>query len=115
MKKDKRQLKQSRHRRIRTRIRGTATCPRLSVFRSHLHIWVQLIDDVRGKTLAAASDRETKKTVKGIARGEQVGELIAQRAAEKGIAKVVFDRGGYKYHGLVKAVAEGARKKGLTF
>jgi len=114
---------------VRAKIKGSAAIPRLSVFRSNKHLWVQLIDDSIGHTIASASDLEVKvppripkdkRSKKGelkgrIAIAEEVGKLIARKAAEKKIKAVVFDRGGYKYHGLVKAVAEGARKAGLKF
>lgn len=118
---DKRLKRIRRHKRLRAKIQGTNERPRLSVFRSHKHIWVQLIDDTLGRTLAAASDLEFVKgknknnSVKSIELGARVGELIAKKALERKITSVVFDRGGYKYHGLVKAVAEGARKAGLKF
>ena len=105
-----------RHLRVRKRVQGTAGRPRLVVFRSSKHIYAQVVDDERGVTLVGASDRTegiaidgTGKTAKSFA----LGQLIAAKAKEKGIAKVVFDRGGYQYHGRVKAVAEGARKGGL--
>lgn len=105
-----------RHKRVRAKIYGTADRPRLSVFRSNKHVWVQLIDDAKGVTLAAFSDREEKgKKKKGGLRthAKETGELIARKAIEKNITQAVFDRGGYQYHGVVKAVAEGARKGGL--
>jgi len=105
-----------RHLRVRKRVRGTSARPRLVVFRSSKHMYAQVVDDDRGVTLVGASDRTdgiavdgTGKTAKSFA----LGRLIAAKAKEKGIAKVVFDRGGYQYHGRVKAVAEGARKGGL--
>jgi len=109
-----------RHRRIRQRVVGTPDRPRLSVFRSLKHIYAQVIDDTRGHTLAAASTREPEvaSRVSGLKRVEQsrvVGLVLAQRAREKGIVRVVFDRGGYAYHGRVKALAEGAREGGLEF
>jgi large subunit ribosomal protein L18 len=107
-----------RHRRIRKRVVGTVARPRLSVFRSSKHIYAQVIDDTRGMTLASASSNEAKlrgndgvKTV----RAQAVGALIAERAREAGVDKVVFDRGGYIYHGRVKALADTAREAGLTF
>lgn len=105
-----------RHNRVRGKISGTAERPRLSVFRSENNIYVQLIDDVAGKTLAAASSNE-----KGFEGGgnceaaKKVGAAIAERALKKGIEEVVFDRGGYIYHGRVMALAEGAREGGLKF
>ena len=104
-----------RHRRVRKRVEGTSERPRLSVFRSNKQIYVQLIDDLAGRTLVAASSLETglkddKKTTAGA-----VGEAIAKKASASGIKQVVFDRGGYKYHGRVQALADGARSGGLDF
>jgi large subunit ribosomal protein L18 len=101
-------------------VSGNGNRPRLAVFRSLNHIYAQVIDDTRGHTLAAAStlDPELRKNGQGQTktdRAGQVGELLAQRASEKGISEVSFDRGGFKYHGRVKALAEGARKGGLKF
>lgn len=109
-----------RHRRLRQRVVGTADRPRLSVFRSLRHIYAQVIDDTRGHTLVAASTREPEiaSQVAGRKRVEQsrvVGRILAQRAREKGIVRVVFDRAGYAYHGRVKSLAEGAREGGLEF
>jgi len=107
-----------RHKRVRAKVFGTAQVPRLCVFRSNKHIYAQLIDDEKGKTLVAASDLEIKYKKKKITKNEkalEVGKLIAKKAMEKKIKKVVFDRGGYKYHGRVKALAEGAREGGLIF
>jgi len=117
---DTRQARNRRHQRVRERVSGNDTRPRLSVFRSLNHIYAQVIDDVRGHTLVAAStlDPELKKQVDGktrINQAEMVGQLLARRAIEKGISQVAFDRGGYKYHGRVKALAEAARKGGLKF
>ena len=105
-----------RHLRVRKRINGTAARPRLVVFRSSKHIYAQLVDDERGVTLVGAADTTEGIQVDGkgkTAKSFALGKLIAARAKDKGIAKVVFDRGGYQYHGRVKAVAEGARKGGL--
>jgi large subunit ribosomal protein L18 len=107
-------------RRIRKKIRGTEQRPRLAVFRSQSHIYAQLVDDEMGKTLCTASslDRDVKgKLPRGstVAAATEVGGLIAGRAKEKGIADVVFDRGGFQYHGRVKALAEAAREGGLKF
>lgn len=109
-----------RHRRIRKRIQGTPERPRLAVFRSLNHIYAQVIDDTRGHTLVAASDLEP--ALRGQRAGKTkveiaflVGETLARRALEKGITRVVFDRGGFKYHGRVKALAEAARQAGLQF
>ena len=106
-----------KHKRVRGKISGTAQRPRLNVFRSNTNIYAQLIDDVKGVTLASASSLEKDF---GEAKGNceearKVGQLIAARAAEKGITEVVFDRGGYIYHGRVKELAEGAREGGLKF
>ena len=106
-----------RHKRVRGKISGTAARPRLNVFRSTNHIYAQLIDDVKGATLAAAStlDKEIDCYGGNKEAARKVGELIAKRAAEKGISEVVFDRGGYIFHGRVKELAEGAREGGLKF
>ena len=115
-----RAVRRERHKRVRKKIRGIASRPRLCVFRSLNHIYAQLIDDSAGRTLVSVSTLEAalkselnqaSKTKKA----ELVGSLIARRALEKGIKRVVFDRGGYKYHGRVKALAETARKGGLEF
>jgi large subunit ribosomal protein L18 len=108
------------HTRVRTKVSGTPERPRLSVYRSLGHIYVQVIDDHSGKTLVSASslDSETKKNLKGggnIAAAKVIGKAIADRAKSAGISKVVFDRGGYKYHGRVKALADAAREAGLKF
>jgi len=109
-----------RHRRIRQIVRGTAARPRLVVFRSLKHIYAQLVDDDRGVTLAAASSlspelRGQLRSGGDIAAAKAVGALIARRAQERGISRVVFDRAGYRYHGRVKALADAARAAGLTF
>jgi len=108
------------HARVRTRVEGTPERPRLSVYRSLAHIYAQVIDDRSGKTLASASsvDSETKKNLKGggnIAAAKVIGKAIAERAKTAGVSRVVFDRGGYKYHGRVKALADAAREAGLQF
>ncbi len=113
-------MRQVRHQRVRRRIFGTPERLRLNVFRSSAHIYAQIIDDTRGHTLVAASsvDSALRDDLGGqpkTAKSRAVGELIAQRAKEAGISKVVFDRGGYRYHGRVKAVAEAAREGGLDF
>ena len=119
--KTKKQKKERRHRRVRAKIVGSAERPRLCVFRSNQHIYAQLIDDQKGKTLASVKDLDVKKVKsKNDLSGKQakafcVGELIAERAEKLKIKSIVFDRGGYKYHGRVKALAEGARSKGLVF
>jgi large subunit ribosomal protein L18 len=123
---EKQEKRRKRHRRLRAKISGTKERPRLCVFRSNKHIYAQLIDDEKGKTLLAASDNELKQKGKksslkkaagsgGINLAFEVGKLIAQKSLEKKIEKVVFDKGGYKYHGQVKALAEGAREGGLKF
>ena len=107
----------NRHRRVRGKISGTAECPRLNVFRSSKNIYAQIIDDVKGVTLAAASslDKEFSGNGGNKEAAREVGKMIAKRAAEKGITNVVFDRGGYIFHGRVKELAEGAREGGLNF
>lgn len=106
-----------RHRRIRATLQGSAGRPRLSVFRSNQHVYVQLIDDVSGKTLIGISTRSLTKTggekVRGIDKVKKIGEQLAEKAQAQGITAAVFDRGGYPYHGRVAAIAEGARSKGL--
>ena len=114
------QHRQRVHQRVRTRVEGTPERPRLCVYRSLEHIYAQVIDDRNGKTLVSASslDGETKKSLKGggnIAAAKVIGKTIAERAKSAGVSKVVFDRGGYKYHGRVKALADAAREAGLKF
>ena len=109
-----------RHARVRAKVEGTTDRPRLSVFRSLNHIYAQVIDDIKGVTLACAStlDPEVAESLDGKvkkAQAELVGQLVAKRAIEKGIQQVVFDRGGYQYIGRVQALADGARKEGLKF
>ena len=109
-----------RHKRVRKNQMGTASRPRLNVYRSEAEIYAQIIDDEGGLTLASAStiDHELRSTLKGLKKTEQaqkVGETIAERAKTKGITEVVFDRGGFRYIGRVKALADGARQKGLVF
>jgi large subunit ribosomal protein L18 len=105
------------HDRIRKKMQGTAERPRLNVYRSLNHMYVQVIDDLHGKTLVSAStaEGEGKKTGGNVAAAKEVGKAIAERAKAKGITKVVFDRGGYIYHGRVKALADAAREGGLQF
>ncbi len=107
------------HERIRGRMTGTAERPRLNIYRSLNHIYAQVIDDLSGVTLVAASRNEKKSAVKrsggNVASAKDVGKLVAERAQAQGIAKVVFDRGGYLYHGRVKALADAARAAGLQF
>ncbi len=114
------ELRKRRHRRVRKKVHGTPERPRLNVFRSLNHIYAQIIDDEAGVTLVAAStiDRELRAKMEGLSKTEQaklVGKALAERALAKGITKVVFDRGGYKYIGRVKALADGAREGGLEF
>ena len=106
-----------RHKRVRRKISGTAECPRLCVFRSNSNLYVQVIDDVKGVTLAQAStlDKEVKTKKANKEAAKEVGALIAKRAIEKKIKTVVFDRGGYIYHGVIKELAEAAREGGLEF
>jgi large subunit ribosomal protein L18 len=116
----RRNRREVRHRRARARLAGTPARPRLVVYRSLRHIYVQLVDDVAGKTIAAASSQspELKGNLKHGGNKDaasKVGELIARRAGEKGIKQACFDRAGFKYHGCVSAVAEAARKAGLEF
>jgi large subunit ribosomal protein L18 len=107
----------ARHARVRKKIHGTAACPRLNVFRSLKHIYAQLIDDEKGVTLVSAStvEKEFKDYGGNKDAANKVGKLLAERAAEKGIKDVVFDRGGYIFHGRVASLAEGAREGGLNF
>ena len=114
---DRKAERQRRHLRVRRKISGTAECPRLCVFRSNSNIYVQVIDDVKGVTLAQAStlDKEVKTKHSNKQAAKEVGALIAKRAIEKNIKEVVFDRGGYIYHGVVKELADAAREGGLEF
>ncbi|PIZ71248.1 50S ribosomal protein L18 [Candidatus Peregrinibacteria bacterium CG_4_10_14_0_2_um_filter_43_11] len=108
------QQRERRHRRIRTRVKGSAVCPRLSVFRSLTHIYAQMIDDVAGRVLVSSSSLKLKKA-KSLELAKQTGSELAKKAIAQNITKCVFDRGGYLYHGRVKALAEGAREGGLVF
>lgn len=113
----KQQKRELRKKRVRARISGTKLVPRLSVFRSAKYIYAQIIDDEKGKVLLSASEKDLKKE-KGLKKSERakaLGVFLAKEALEKKIEKIVFDRGGYKYHGRVKALAEGAREGGLKF
>ncbi|GEP24299.1 MAG: 50S ribosomal protein L18 [Lentilactobacillus diolivorans] len=113
---DKNKSRKRRHNRVRNKISGTAECPRLNVFRSNKNIYAQIIDDVEGVTLVSASTLDS--AISSSNKTEQaasVGKLVAQRANEKKIKKVVFDRGGYLYHGRVQALADAARENGLEF
>jgi large subunit ribosomal protein L18 len=112
----KKQKRIQRHKRVRAKIKGSEKRPRLSVFKSNYHFYAQLINDDEGKTLAAASDKEMKlKTKAKKVAAYEVGKLIAKKAGEKGIKSVVFDRGGYKFHGAILEMAKGARDGGLKF
>jgi len=115
----KRVIRDRIHKRIRAKVSGTAERPRLSVFRSIKHITAQVIDDAKGHTIAAASSTEVKKGLAGnggnVAGAKEIGKLLAERAQEQGVKQVVFDRGGYLYHGRVKALADAAREAGLEF
>jgi large subunit ribosomal protein L18 len=110
---DKNKLRQKRHTRVRGRLSGTAERPRLNVFRSNTNIYAQIVDDVKGTTLASASS--LKETGSKTEQAQKVGEAIAKAAKAKKIDEVVFDRGGYLYHGRVQALAESAREAGLKF
>ncbi|MFH0828617.1 MAG: 50S ribosomal protein L18 [Candidatus Kerfeldbacteria bacterium] len=114
---DSRIRRQRRHNRIRARVKGTAERPRLCVYRSLKHLTAQVIDDVAGKTLAAASDKDVskKQSTATVVIAAEIGTLIAKRAKDAGITSVVFDRGGHAYHGQVKALADAARTAGLQF
>ena len=114
---DTKKARAKRHTRVRGKISGTPERPRLNVFRSAKHIYAQIIDDVNGVTLASASsmDKEFEGNGGNTAGARKGGAMVAKRAAEKGIAEVVFDRGGFLYHGRVKELAEGARENGLKF
>ena len=109
--------RERRHKRVRTKVSGTAECPRLCVFRSNANIYAQVIDDTKGVTLAQAStlDKEVKTKHSNKEAAKEVGTLVAKRAIEKNIKNVVYDRGGYIYHGVVKELAEAARAAGLEF
>jgi large subunit ribosomal protein L18 len=118
--KDRRSARDIRHHRLRRWVRGTAGRPRLAVFRSLSHIYAQLVDDETGRTLVAADSRSKEfrsahRSGGNVAAAKAVGELVAQRARAAGITQVVFDRGGFKYHGRVKALADAARAGGLSF
>ena len=114
---DRKATRQRRHLRVRRKISGTAECPRLCVYRSNTNVYAQIIDDVAGNTLVSCStlDKEIKTKHANKEAAKEVGTLIAKKAIEKNIKKVVFDRGGYIYHGVVKELAEAAREGGLKF
>lgn len=118
--KSRNDARQRRHRRVRAKVAGTPDCPRLNVFRSLSHIYAQVIDDTSGRTLVSASslDAELREQLAGKKKTEQarlVGSAVAARARAAGLSAVVFDRGGYRYHGRIKALADGAREAGLEF
>lgn len=115
MRTNKKQIQALRKNRIRAKVSGTAERPRMSVFRSTNHIYVQMIDDQAGKTLAAASSKEIKAKDAKINLAAQVGKLVAEKAKSAGITEVVFDRGGNRYHGRIKSLADAAREAGLKF
>jgi large subunit ribosomal protein L18 len=115
---DKNASRKKRHARVRAKLSGTAARPRLNVFRSNKHLYAQLIDDMGGVTLASASTMEkglNLESTSNVEAAKLVGELVAKRAVEKGITAVVFDRGGYLYHGRIQALADAARENGLQF
>ena len=114
---DRKATRQRRHLRVRRKISGTPECPRLCVYRSNTNVYAQIIDDVAGNTLVSCStlDKEIKTKHANKEAAKEVGTLIAKRASEKNIKNVVFDRGGYIYHGVVKELAEAAREGGLVF
>ncbi|EKD48101.1 MAG: 50S ribosomal protein L18 [uncultured bacterium] len=114
MKSQKVTTRQRRHLRVRAKVKGTETKPRLSVFRSLNNNYAQLVDDSKGKVICAASDLKIKKGTK-MERAKEVGITLGKLAMEKGIAECVFDRGGFKYHGRIQKIAEGARESGLKF
>jgi large subunit ribosomal protein L18 len=112
---DRKKARERRHRRVRVKVSGTAQRPRLTVFRSLAHTYAQLVDDSSGRTLAAASTADSKAGKNNLDAAAGVGKAIAEKAKKAGIAQVVFDRGGYLYHGRVKALADAAREAGLEF
>jgi large subunit ribosomal protein L18 len=115
---DKNASRKKRHARVRAKLSGTAARPRLNVFRSNKHLYAQLVDDMSGTTLASASTMEKDlnlESTSNVEAAKLVGELVAKRAVEKGISAVVFDRGGYLYHGRIQALADAARANGLQF
>jgi large subunit ribosomal protein L18 len=115
---DKNATRKKRHARVRAKLSGTSARPRLNVFRSNKHIYAQVIDDMNGVTLASASTVEKDlnlESTSNLEAAQKVGELVAKRALEKGVEAVVFDRGGYLYHGRIQALADAARENGLQF
>jgi large subunit ribosomal protein L18 len=114
---EKKEIRNRIHQRIRRKLSGTPQRPRLAVFRSVAHIYAQVIDDIEGRTIVSASsvDKGGKTNGGNVAAAKSIGKLVAERAREKGIKSVVFDRGGYQYHGRIKALADAAREAGLEF
>lgn len=112
-KKTKKLKREIRHRRVRSKIFGTSERPRLSVFKSNKHLYIQLVDDNAGNTLSSASDKDIKESKNG--KSYELGKYIAKKAVGLGIKKIVFDRGGYKFHGAILELAKGAREGGLEF
>ena len=106
---------QKRHARIRAKISGTAKCPRVSVFKSNTGLYVQLIDDAKSITIVSVNSKELKSKATKTEKALELGKLLAQKAADKKVKTVVFDKSGYKFHGIIKAVADGAREGGLNF
>ena len=114
---DRKMERERRHTRVRRKLSGTSECPRLCVYRSNTNLYAQIVDDTKGVTIVSAStlDKEVKEKHSNIAAAKEVGALIAKRAIEKNIKTVVYDRGGYIYHGVIKELAESARSGGLEF
>ena len=119
---EKQEKRKRRHKKVRAKIFGTSKVPRLCIFKSNKYIYIQLIDDQKGKTVLSSNDLKLKKTKTKtssysgkVSLAREVGKIIAEKAVKKGIKEIVFDRSGYKYHGRVKALAEGAREGGLKF
>jgi large subunit ribosomal protein L18 len=111
----KREARKIRHHRVRAKVKGSTAVPRLCVFRSLSHIYAQIIDDTKGLTLVSASTRQVKTSGKKSSQAIEVGKMVAEKAKAAGITQVVFDRGGFKYHGRVKSLADSAREAGLKF
>jgi large subunit ribosomal protein L18 len=112
---EKKQARLARHKRVRSKVYGTFKVPRLSLYRSNKELFIQIIDDEAGKTLVSSTSKNIKDKKSKTDVAKEAGKLIAKKALKKNISKIVFDRGGYKYHGHVKAVADGAREEGLKF
>lgn len=113
--KNKKSKREMRRKRVRAKIKGTTERPRISIFKSNKHFYIQLIDDVSGKTLASVSDKEIKIKKNKMANAKELGKVLAKKALELGFNSAVFDRGGYKFHGVVLELASGAREGGLKF